>query len=193
MNTEQFKSLMETQSRRKVGYLRYNQDKRRKLTEEDILNIIRLYSEGRSITELSEIFGVVQLTIKYWIDEDFRRMVLDRTRRRRHDYNPAVARKSWERHNKRYKKIQKDAENKFYKKHRGKIIRQNKEYYRKNIHKKKEYDRGRYSIPQIRGDMKERAKRRYYRIYSNPEAKEMRRQKRHNHNMEIKHNSGKKW
>ncbi|MEM3091495.1 MAG: helix-turn-helix domain-containing protein [Candidatus Pacearchaeota archaeon] len=44
-----------------------------KLTKEQIEEIKRLKESGKSIKELAELFGVSEITIKWHVDEDFRR------------------------------------------------------------------------------------------------------------------------
>ena len=67
-------------NRKYLPPLKFSEDNRRKLTEEDIIEINRLFNKKVDIAKLSDIYNVEVNTIKYWVDETFRNHVNSRNR-----------------------------------------------------------------------------------------------------------------
>ena len=47
-------------------------DRKRKLTQSSIRQMHRMYEEGVSLTQLSDMFGVTVMTVKYNVDDTWR-------------------------------------------------------------------------------------------------------------------------
>ena len=58
--------------KRKLPYLKYKDDGRRKLTEEDIKEVNFRRISGERVYKIAEDFKVAPQTIYYWTDKEFR-------------------------------------------------------------------------------------------------------------------------
>jgi len=57
--------------------LKYKDDGRRKLLEEDIKNIRKRFASGENCFKLADDFNVTVSTIRYWTNEDYRKNVIN--------------------------------------------------------------------------------------------------------------------
>ena len=109
----------------------------RKLNKEQIKEIKELFEEGKKVIDLARMFNVFPNTIKYYVDEEFRKRLLEYNKERYRNLSPEEKKKyqeSQKEYQKNYHKNKYKNDEEFKERHRKRA----REYRRKNYIKKED-------------------------------------------------------